>query len=177
MNVAKPFQKRPRGSYKSEKQQSRVIGRKIAGESITEIARQEGISRPTVRKILNDREYQEIVRVHRQEVLDLIPESIQAYRSALGGINTPEGLLPPAGEIEDLVANELKKRMDGAYQRGLKAGLDAVRVATEVLKGTQVLVGKKDVDAKLEGKNGAKSTDELRAELSERLQRLADKRK
>ena len=67
MKTTKYDRHKPRRSYKPEMQQTRVLAKKIAGATITAIAKSEGISRPTVRKILTDKQYQEIVRVHRQE--------------------------------------------------------------------------------------------------------------
>jgi predicted transcriptional regulator len=175
MKTTKYDRHKSRRSYKSEMQQTRVLAKKIAGATITEIAKSEGIARPTVRKILSDKQYQEIVKEHRQTVLDLIPNSIRAYRTALDGVDVPEGVAPKSEKIEVLDGDELKRRMDQAYRKGLAAGMDAVKVATEVLKGTQVLVTKRDLNAKVEDEDLSKlSKEELCAELAKELQALVD---
>ena len=176
MKLTKHDRHKPRRSYKPEMQQTRVLAKKIAGATITDIAKSEGISRPTVRKILTDKQYQEIVKEHRQTVLDLIPCSIRAYKVALDGIDTPEGLMPKPEKIEVLDGDERKNRIGRAYKMGLAAGLDAVKVATEVLKGTQVLVTKQDLNAKVEDEDLSKlSEEELCAELAKEIQALVDR--
>ena len=173
MKTTKYDRHRPRRSYKPEIQQTRVLAKKIAGATITEIAKSEGISRPTVRKILTDKQYQEIVRVHRQEVLDLIPGSIRTYKTALDGLELPKYLQPDAAKIEVMDGGEFKKKLEDAFHAGVERGMDSVKVATEVLKGTQILVTKQDVAAKFEDETKKKTRDELHAELTKEFQELA----
>jgi hypothetical protein len=63
--------------------QGRVITRRLGGQSIRRIAREEGIDRKTVDRILTQREVVEMIAQYRQRLLSLVPEAIDVYRDAL----------------------------------------------------------------------------------------------
>ena len=78
-------------TYKPPAVRTRIIVKKIAGKSNRQIAREEGIDRETVGRILSDPEYRQILNVHRQEILALVPKAIAAYHAALDARKvTPE---------------------------------------------------------------------------------------
>ena len=134
-----------RGSYKPATVRTRVLAKKIAGKNDRAIAREEGIDRATVGRILSDSEYRDLVKAFRQDVVDLIPRAIKVYRIALDGLQAePHKALDE--KIAVLDGDELNHRLDTAYKSGVAAGLDAMKAATETLKGAQVFTSKEEID-------------------------------
>lgn len=82
---AKRRQKGPtgRGSYAPEPVQGRVITRHVFGQSNRSIAREEGIDRKTVSRILTQLEVVEKISEYQQRLLGLAPEAIEVLREAL----------------------------------------------------------------------------------------------
>ncbi len=157
----------PRGPYTPEATQSRIIAKKITGKTNSAIAREEGVARSTVREILGHRQYQEIVRAHRQEVLDLIPGSIGVFRKAIEGVEAGDMQASGTKPIEVLDGDDLKRRLDQAFKRGLSAGLDALKAATDVLKGSQVFVTREEKDVTVADETRAMSPEEREARIAE----------
>ncbi len=164
-DTLKPETPKRRKSRKSGTVRATVVARKILGDSNRKIARDLGINRETVGRIIDDSEYREIVKSHRQEILDLIPKAIRAYRETLDGLDTPAYLKPDAKPIEVLDGGELKKRLEEAYRAGLSKGLDVVRVAGDVLRGTQALTSKEEVAVSVEQQARSLTPEERKAEI------------
>ena len=82
---AKPSQIEPkkRGPYTPAPTQLCVIERHVSGESNREIARQEGIGRDTVGRILSQQEVVQKIAQCRARLLDLAPRAIDVYEKAL----------------------------------------------------------------------------------------------
>ncbi len=139
-------QKKARGPYTPEATQTRVIVKKIAGKTNSAIAREEGIDRHTCGRILNDSQYRDLIKAFRPEVRGIVPKALKVFNKALDLV-TEEVPAPPAGteKIEVLDGDELRRRLDQAYKRGLAAGLDGMKAATETLKGSQVFTQRQEV--------------------------------
>ena len=168
-------QKRQRRPYTPESTQTRILAKAIAGESNSEIARQEGLDRGTIRRILSRSEFQNIIQEHRQQVLELIPDSIRLFRKALKTSLGDESLpAEPVGaeKIAVLDGEELKRMLDAAFKRGAASALDGMRAASETLKGLQVLVGKQEADLTIQDEARQLSDEERRARISAYLARL-----
>ena len=81
---AKCPQKGPkRGLYKSKPVQARVIADHLAGHSNRSIARERGMDRKTVGRIVTQREVVERIAQYRQQLLSLVPKAIDVYDEAL----------------------------------------------------------------------------------------------
>ena len=66
-----------RGLYTPPAKQTRIVAASLAGKSNREIARQEGIKRDTVARILSQTEVLDLVEQYRQQVLlNLVPNCI-----------------------------------------------------------------------------------------------------
>jgi hypothetical protein len=72
-----------RGPYTPKPVQGRIITRHLTGQSNRRIAREEGIDRKTVDRILTQREVVEMIAQYRQRLLSLIPKAIDFYEDAL----------------------------------------------------------------------------------------------
>ena len=136
-----------RGPYTPETTQTRIIAKKLAGETNSAIAREVGVDRSTVREILSHKKYRELVEEFRPDVLGIIPKALRVYNKALDMALEGVAEDPPKDpqKIEVLDGAELKRRIDQAYKRGLAAGMDAVKAATETLKGSQVFSQRQEV--------------------------------
>lgn len=88
---SKPDQNEPkkRGPYKPPPVQLRVIERHVNGESNREIARQEGIGRDTVGRILSQQEVVQRIAQCQARLLDLVPKAIGVYEKALSSDDLP----------------------------------------------------------------------------------------
>jgi hypothetical protein len=91
-----------------------VIAASFAGKSKSAIARAEDLKRDTVARILSQPEVEELMTSYRQEVLSLIP-------LCLGGL------------YAKLVGKNGKLRSNADW-----------RMMTEILKGTQVFIGRQE---------------------------------
>lgn len=69
--------------YIPKTRQARVVGRALAGQSRRTIAREEGLHRDTVARILSQPEFQNIIESFRSQMVDLLPEVIRTYRHHL----------------------------------------------------------------------------------------------
>jgi hypothetical protein len=103
-----------RGLYTPQAKQTRVIAGALAGKSKSAIARTEGLKRDTVARILLQPEVEELVAAYRQQALALVPLCL-------------------AGLQAKLVDKNGKLRSNSDW-----------RMMTEIMKGTQVLVGKQE---------------------------------
>jgi hypothetical protein len=72
-----------RGPYTGKPVQARVIADHLAGYSNRRIAREEGIDRKTVDRILTQNEVVERMARYQQELLSLVPKAIGVYDEAL----------------------------------------------------------------------------------------------
>ncbi len=81
---AKCPQKGPkRGLYTAKPVQARVIADYLAGHSNRSIARERGMDRKTVGRIVTQREVVERIAQYRQQLLSLVPKAIDVYDEAL----------------------------------------------------------------------------------------------
>ena len=84
-NAAKNRHKSPqiRRSYKPDPVRTRIIARHVAGISNREIAKEEGIDRDTVSRVLARDEVVEMMNEYRLQLLALVPQAIAAYKQLL----------------------------------------------------------------------------------------------
>jgi hypothetical protein len=110
-------QKRASGKpkfYTPRAKQTRVIAASLAGKSKSQISREERLKRDTVARILSQPEVQELLAEYRQQARGLVPHCLAALEAKL---------ITKAGK--------LRKSIDW-------------RMIVEVLRGTQVFVGKQE---------------------------------
>jgi DNA-binding MarR family transcriptional regulator len=69
--------------------QKRVLTRHIGGESNRAIAREEGIDRSTVGRILSQPEVAELITESKARLLSLVPKAVAAYEEVLNSDNLP----------------------------------------------------------------------------------------
>jgi hypothetical protein len=83
--LSKSFQNLPEvpGFYTHRAVRDRVLAKAIAGETKTQIAQEEGLSRPTVRKILNHPESSEFIEQQRRRLLCLSRDAVEVLRRKL----------------------------------------------------------------------------------------------
>jgi hypothetical protein len=151
-------------STKPEPIKARVIAAKLMGKSNRAIAKEEGIHQRTVQHILNDTQYRELVKAHRGAILDLIPGSLVVYKKALEA-------------VEELPLSVARRRAspEEAYKVGVAAGLDSLKAATEVLKGTQAFAGKEELQITTPQEAAMSMTDdELLARARELLNEVGE---
>ena len=74
---------RERGPYTSPAVQTRVMDRRIRGESNRKIAREERIDRETVNRILSQAEYLAMISEQQSRLLRLSSKAIDVYEEAL----------------------------------------------------------------------------------------------
>jgi hypothetical protein len=124
---------RKRGLYTPPAKQTRVIAASLARKSNREISRQEGMKRDTVARILSRPDVQELLAGYRQQARGLVPHCLAALEAKL---------ITKAGKP--------RKSIDW-------------RMIVEILKGTQVFVGKQEqeVHEKKDEFDG-RSRDELK---------------
>ena len=102
----------------------RILGRKMAGQSYRKIAKEEGVSRNTVTRILSREEYQGMMAGYRSVVLEeLVPDAIGTLKhhlrkkSLTAGLRVLEGAQVLAkGQKKDLI--ERQPRKFGLYGYG-----------------------------------------------------------
>lgn len=95
----------------------RILGRKMAGQSHRKVAREEGVSKNTVTRILNREEYQGMMAGYRSVVLEeLVPDAITTLKhhlrkkSLTAGLRVLEGAQVLAkGQKKDLIEHQPKK--------------------------------------------------------------------
>jgi hypothetical protein len=106
------------------------------------------------------------MKAFRPEVLGIVPKALKVYHKALDlvlGEDEPQSTEPE--KIEVLDGNDLKRRLDHAYKRGLSAGMDALKAATETLKGSQVFTQRQDVAVEEKKPVHLLTAEELEAEV------------
>ena len=79
-----------RPSRKPPQVQAAVFIKSMNGENDTKIAKDLGISRQTVIKILNDEELNKLAQAGKQGIYELIPDSIAAYAHHIKNKSIPE---------------------------------------------------------------------------------------
>jgi enoyl-CoA hydratase/carnithine racemase len=115
-----------------------------------------------VQHILNDTQYRELVKAHRGAILDLIPGSLVVYKKALEAVQK----LP-------LSVARRRASPEEAYKLGVAAGLDSLKAAKEVLKGTRAFAGKEELQiTTLQEAVASMTGDELLARAQELLDEL-----
>jgi len=62
---------------------SRIIARHIGGQSNREIAKEEGIDRDTVSRVLSQGEVVELMKSYRSRLLEMLPKAITVYKQLL----------------------------------------------------------------------------------------------
>jgi len=95
----------------------RILGRKMAGQSHRKIAREEGIGKNTVTRILSREEYQGMMAGYRSVVLEeLVPDAIRTLKhhlrkkSLTAGLRVLEGAQVLArGQKKDLIEHQPAK--------------------------------------------------------------------
>ncbi len=95
----------------------RILGRKMAGQSHRKIAREEGVSKNTVTRILSREEYQGLMAGYRSVVLEeLVPDAIRTLKhhlrkkSLTAGLRVLEGAQVLArGQKKDLIEHQPAK--------------------------------------------------------------------
>jgi predicted transcriptional regulator len=102
------------GLYTPLPKQNHVIAASLAGKNKSEISREVGIKRDTVARILSQPEVQELLAEYRQQARGLVPHCLAGLEAKL---------ITKAGK--------LRKSIDW-------------RMMVEVLKGTQVFIGKQE---------------------------------
>jgi hypothetical protein len=80
--------------------QGRVIVRRLAGQSKRRIAREEGVDRKTVGRILTRREVVEMIAQYQQRLLSMVPEAMDVYRDALSSGNERIRLMAATKVVE-----------------------------------------------------------------------------
>jgi hypothetical protein len=117
-----------RAPYTAAPVQLRVIERHVKGESNREIARQEGIGRDTVGRILSQQEVVERIAQGQARVLDLIPKAIGVYEKVLTSddlplatataAKVPEGMhVLSKGGIEETIALANKASPEAEHEQ------------------------------------------------------------
>jgi hypothetical protein len=100
------------GTYQPKAVQTRVVAARLAGKSTSRIAREQGINRRTVVRILSMGEYLDLQNQYRQQFQTNVPAALEVVQNKL---MTRKGKTKPRADW---------------------------RLAIEVLKGTQVYVSK-----------------------------------
>ena len=91
------------------------------------------------------------------------------FRKAIEGVDAQSPETAGIKPIEVLDGDDLKRRLDQAFKRGLSAGLDALKAATDVLKGSQVFVTREEKDVTVADETRSLSPDERKARIDELL--------
>ncbi len=119
------------GLYTPRAKQTRVIAASLAGKSKSQISREEGLKRDTVARILSQPEVEQLRESYRQQLLDLVPDSV----GLLG-----DKLLTKAG----------KRRKSADW-----------RMAIEILKGSQIFVSKSEQQLSRKNEFESRSDEDL----------------
>lgn len=69
--------------YTPEPVRGRVVARHIRGQSNRQIAREEGLDRETVGRVLAQPEIKQMITQYRSQLLSMVPKAIDAYDEAL----------------------------------------------------------------------------------------------
>lgn len=103
------------GFYTHRAVRDRVVARAIAGETKTQIAQEEGLSRPTVRKILNHPESSEFIEQQRLRFLCLSQEAVDVIERKLvneDDIDIATAVLVSTGVLsKDIFPPPLRRRL------------------------------------------------------------------
>jgi hypothetical protein len=105
---------RKRGLYTPPAKQNRVIAASLAGKSKSQIAREEGLKRDTVARILTQPEVNELLAAYREQARGLAPYCLAGLEAKL---------ITKAGKLRESID---------------------WRMMVEVLKGTQIFVGRQE---------------------------------
>ena len=70
--------------------------------------------------------------------------------------------------------DDLKRQLDAAYKRGLSAGLDGLRAASESLKGTGALTSKEEIALTVNQEVRAMTPEQRNAEIVTLLKQVRD---
>jgi hypothetical protein len=73
-----------RGCNKSAPVKAAVIAKHLAGKNNAEIAREVGISRPTIIKILSEAEMGQMATEAKSNLFGAIPDAVRCYSEAVG---------------------------------------------------------------------------------------------
>jgi len=122
---------RKRGLYTPQAKQTRIIAASFAGKSNREIARQEGIKRDTVARVLSQPEVQELLAEYRQQARGLVPHCLAGLEAKL---------ITKGGK--------LRKAIDW-------------KMMVEILKGTQILVPKLEEEITSKNEFDGRSNEEI----------------
>jgi transcriptional regulator with XRE-family HTH domain len=143
--------KKKRTPRYSEAKKAEVRARKVQGESERSIALYLGMSRNTVARIRDDREFRNIVGAYRREAAKLIEPALKVLEKTLDQTDGPEEVEDREfSKIEVLDGKELAKmirrvRRD-AWKQGFKAGADGLKAALGTLGGTSVFTSRQHVE-------------------------------
>ena len=111
---------RPKGRRNlSPVERARIAGKRMAGESLERIAKEEGVTKQTVIRVLSRAEFQALQSAYRSKAMEAVPDSL-AYLHR----RVKQGLRAGAG-----------KDVPGATQAAVK-----------ILEGMQILVPRQQVD-------------------------------
>ena|ERR1700676_3289611 len=115
--------------YTPEVVQSRVIERSLEGASNREIAREEGIDRETVTRILSQRELVEMRAEHQSRLERLVSKALDVYEETLGCKDA---------QLAAATATKILEGTGVMDKRGLQGTIDDA-VSREILRSTPVL--------------------------------------
>jgi hypothetical protein len=143
--------KKKRTPRYSEAKKAEVLSRKVQGESERSIALNLGMSRNTVSKIRDDREFRNIVGAYRLEAAKLIEPALKVLEMTLDQTDGPEEVEDREfSKIEVIDGKELAKMIrrarKDAWKQGFKAGADGLKAALGTLGGTSVFTSRQQVE-------------------------------
>jgi hypothetical protein len=143
-------QKKKRTPRYSEAKKAEVLARKVQGESERSIALNLGMSRNTVARIRDDREFRNIVAAYRREAAKLIEPALKVLEKTLAQIEPEEIEDREFSKIEVLDGKELarllRRTRRNAWKEGFKAGADGLKAALGTLGGTNVFTSRQQVE-------------------------------
>jgi hypothetical protein len=103
-----------RALYTPEPLQGRVIARRFAGESLRQIATEEGIDRDTVGRILSQTEVVEMMARYQSNLLAMVPMALGVYAEALNSDDLRLALVPATKILDFLHKGGIEQNIEMA---------------------------------------------------------------
>jgi hypothetical protein len=157
-----------RALYTPEPLQGRVIARHFAGESLRQIATEEGIARDTAGRILSQPEVVEMMARYQSNLLAMVPLALGVYAEALNSDDLRLALVPAT------------KILDFFYKGGIEQSIEMVNRASPVAEqpDRKLLILGEMIEATLEKKQrwgvDSPELDRLESEVNARMETRAD---